>query len=216
LISNKGDKKIVEQKYVNEVLGAIGEKVVSSTKDLDFEAAKAFADIGLLIKNFNHLNMPKFPETIDLKNEDHINLNLPVSNLQLALEDLLPKQESTPVKKTSRQRTSTKRKPRRNMVFGVSELETENFIIACLQKTNGKGMGNEIADTFGEHYKSQFTEDDLSISEFPDNNGKSLTRRIMWRQRFFYVVSSMRKRNIIVSSTPNFYVLHEDYLLSKV
>jgi len=206
----------VEQKYVNEVLGAIGEKVVSSTKDLDFEAAKAFADIGLLIKNFNHLNMPKFPETIDLKNEDHINLNLPVSNLQLALEDLLPKQESTPVKKTSRQRTSTKRKPRRNMVFGVSELETENFIIACLQKTNGKGMGNEIADTFGEHYKSQFTEDDLSISEFPDNNGKSLTRRIMWRQRFFYVVSSMRKRNIIVSSTPNFYVLHEDYLLSKV
>ena len=206
----------MEQKYVNEVLGAIGEKVVSSTKDLDFEAAKAFADIGLLIKNFNHLNMPKFPETIDLKNEDHINLNLPVSNLQLALEDLLPKQESTPVKKTSRQRTSTKRKPRRNMVFGVSELETENFIIACLQKTNGKGMGNEIADTFGEHYKSQFTEDDLSISEFPDNNGKSLTRRIMWRQRFFYVVSSMRKRNIIVSSTPNFYVLHEDYLLSKV
>ena len=201
---------------MNEVLGAIGEKVVSSTKDLDFEAAKAFADIGLLIKNFNHLNMPKFPETIDLKNEDHINLNLPVSNLQLALEDLLPKQESTPVKKTSRQRTSTKRKPRRNMVFGVSELETENFIIACLQKTNGKGMGNEIADTFGEHYKSQFTEDDLSISEFPDNNGKSLTRRIMWRQRFFYVVSSMRKRNIIVSSTPNFYVLHEDYLLSKV
>jgi len=206
----------VEQKYVNEVLGAIGEKVVSSTKDLDFEAAKAFADIGLLIKNINHLNMPKLPETIDLKNEDHINLNLPVSNLQLALDGLLPKQESTPVKKTSRQRTSTKRKPRRNMVFGVSELETENFIIACLQKTNGKGMGNEIADTFGEHYKSQFTEDDLSISEFPEKNGKSLTRRIMWRQRFFYVVSSMRKRGIIVSSTPNFYVLHEDYLLSKV
>jgi hypothetical protein len=181
------------EKYMNEFLDTLGEKMSICVKNRDLDGVKAYTEI--LEKLTGTDNLEKQIGLAELPKSEPV-IEIDLKKLQSSL--IFDNEEEVPGQNYSSP------EPKEH---SLSKQVVWDFVIEHLINNKFECKATDLADAFENKYEYQFNSFDMKIRTSTDKRGNRERQIVTWKQRLWQVTSEMRRNHIIIGGKDNLYIL---------